>query len=1144
MALMKQTPHGFSARRCVRAVVHNLGRIAGPLVWVALAVAAQAQSTRVVITSEPGYTITWDGNNGGFRASAGDGAGPTNNPALASNGTVPFGSSEYGTPHFIINVNDGFYGNAASWISDFTIPDPNPFIGLNFNKTVAIESIAWGRDNTTDDNGGVPFFDRSVGTYTLQVTTVANPDVGTPEAASPSAGWVTIGTVQYTAGADNKFFTASYRHRFDVAAGGQPISATGIRIKVSDANLDLDEIEVNPGPDPTAVLATYIEMKPVSGFMIEWDGNDGKFLSTNSPAPAPINRALASQGTKAFGSSEYGTPHFITNVIDGLYGNSHSWIADFTKPDTNAFIGLDFGAAVAVQNIAWSRDNGDDPDGQEFIDRCLGVYTLQITRVTGPNANTPETGDPTTGWQTIGTVNYKTAGPPFTPYLRHRFTLSSTNGDSVVATGIRIKVPDTNTDIDEIEINPKVALELDNLADLIEFTADGNYAITWDGNDGDFFSAASGARCPDNAALASNGSVAFGSSELDFGGAHLIRKVNDGLYGNTYSWISDRGVGGGTDQDPWIGVKFNKTVQVSSVAWSRDNGDTTEAGCGGTCTDRCIGIYTLQVTTVASPTTNTVETGDPATGWITIATVNYKAAAAPAFRPSMRHRFDVSLNGQPIPATAFRLKVSDGGTDIDEIEINPTAQVVAPPVTDLIAIQSASGFSLTWDGNDGEFASGDAIAPAPSNAALATNGSIAFGSSQYGTPHFITNVIDGLYANKHSWISDFTKPDTNAFVGVAFPQPVAIRAVAWGRDNGDNTEGPTNPNTDRCLGTYILQVTKVASPGVATAETGDASTGWATVGTVQYKAAFKTLFNPYLRHRFNVSTDQGIRVLATGVRIKVSDGGIAIDEIEVNPSPAVDANIIVMAPQPNYLISWDGNDGEYGNLVGPPDNLALTNHGTVAFGSSEYGTPHFIPNVNDGLYGNSHSWIATPDDAGPYVGLTFATNSLINSIAWGRDNTGQAKDRNLGDYILQVTTMPNPGLDTTETGDPPTGWASIGTLTYRGADTPVFHHYLRHSYDVSFNGQPIAATGLRILVPASSGIDIDEIEVNTQLPTPAPKVTLSISRQGNTLTITWTGGGTVQAADDVAGPWADVTDSSNPYTPATSAAKKFYRVRQ
>jgi hypothetical protein len=27
---------------------------------------ALAQSSRVVITPEPGYTITWDGNNGGF----------------------------------------------------------------------------------------------------------------------------------------------------------------------------------------------------------------------------------------------------------------------------------------------------------------------------------------------------------------------------------------------------------------------------------------------------------------------------------------------------------------------------------------------------------------------------------------------------------------------------------------------------------------------------------------------------------------------------------------------------------------------------------------------------------------------------------------------------------------------------------------------------------------------------------------------------------------------------------------------------------------------------------------------------------------------------------------------------------------------
>ena len=105
--------------------------------------------------------------------------------------------------------------------------------------------------------------------------------------------------------------------------------------------------------------------------------------------------------TVAFGSSEFGAGvHFITNVVDGLYGNGHSWIPDFNTPDPKPFVGLNFGATLELRNIAWGRDNGDAGDccGGELRDRALGLYTLQITRIPQPGPTTPDTGDPATGW--------------------------------------------------------------------------------------------------------------------------------------------------------------------------------------------------------------------------------------------------------------------------------------------------------------------------------------------------------------------------------------------------------------------------------------------------------------------------------------------------------------------------------------------------------------------------------------------------------------------------------------------------------------------------------------------------------------------------------------------------------------------------
>jgi hypothetical protein len=43
--------------------------------------------------------------------------------------------------------------------------------------------------------------------------------------------------------------------------------------------------------------------------------------------------------------------------------------------------------------------------------------------------------------------------------------------------------------------------------------------------------------------------------------------------------------------------------------------------------------------------------------------------------------------------------------------------------------------------------------------------------------------------------------------------------------------------------------------------------------------------------------------------------------------------------------------------------------------------------------------------------------------------------------------------------------------------------------------------------------------------------------------IRWNCGGTLQAADDLTGPWTDIPGATSPYAVATSAARKFYRVR-
>jgi hypothetical protein len=55
---------------------------------------------------------------------------------------------------------------------------------------------------------------------------------------------------------------------------------------------------------------------------------------------------------------------------------------------------------------------------------------------------------------------------------------------------------------------------------------------------------------------------------------------------------------------------------------------------------------------------------------------------------------------------------------------------------------------------------------------------------------------------------------------------------------------------------------------------------------------------------------------------------------------------------------------------------------------------------------------------------------------------------------------------------------------------------------------------------------------------------LTVSRTGGTITIEWTGSGTLEEADSVSGPWTDSANQNNPQNVTATAAAKFYRVKR
>jgi hypothetical protein len=407
-----------------------------------------------------------------------------------------------------------------------------------------------------------------------------------------------------------------------------------------------------------------------------------------------------------------------------------------------------------------------------------------------------------------------------------------------------------------------------------------------------------GSFAPGNVAAASAGGVAIALDQLDFG-VHFIPNVNNGTYGNSSSWIG----GGATGTSgPFIGISLGAAPQtLSSIAFGRSNVTSGDPCGGGVCTDRWPGLYTLQYTTAANPNAST-----PDAAWITIGTLNYQSAdpfGTLFSRPHLRHRY----NFDAVSATGVRLIVPvtglGGGTAIDEIELYASQIAVQPPLPGppKIILTPQAGFSMSWNGNEGDHFSPAAVALAPDNLALASNGSVAFGSSEHpAAVHAIAHVNDGRYGNSNSWLSNLS--GIQQYIGVRFPlnhpagELVAIDSIAWSRDNGNNVADACGGQcADRSLGTYTIQFTQVENPGVATAVTGDATTGWQTLGTAQYVTG-DPAFRPWLRHEFEVGQGGG-SLMASGLRILISDPNLAIDELEVYgrvvPEPSTLALLLI-----------------------------------------------------------------------------------------------------------------------------------------------------------------------------------------------------------------------------------------------------------
>ncbi len=233
--------------------------------------------------------------------------------------------------------------------------------------------------------------------------------------------------------------------------------------------------------------------------------------------------------------------------------------------------------------------------------------------------------------------------------------------------------------------------------------------------------------------------------------------------------------------------------------------------------------------------------------------------------------------------------------------------------------------------------------PTPRNIALASLGTkVTASGSRTSESHRLEHINDGKYGNSHSWMTDEAG---RGWVLFELPAATRIGKIQWSRDR----EGKL---TDRLPTAYTLE----AGPSLA------AMTRLVTVPPPRpaVSAAVNTdRFEPVRtrRLRFTINETNGLEP--------------CLDELEV----------------------FDNES----------HNIALASAGTTATSSGDtvVADRHELHQINDGLYGNSHSWMSNEKGQG-WIVLEFAGDRVIDRVVWGRDREGKFNDRLATNYLIEI----------------------------------------------------------------------------------------------------------------------------------------------
>ena len=115
-------------------------------------------------------------------------------------------------------------------------------------------------------------------------------------------------------------------------------------------------------------------------------------------------------------------------------------------------------------------------------------------------------------------------------------------------------------------------------------------------------------------------------------------------------------------------------------------------------------------------------------------------------------------------------------------------------------------------------------------------------------------------------------------------------------------------------------------------------------------------------------------------------------------------------PQPETSVTFEIQQGNPSSF----DNLAYAGNGTKVTTSSSFSenyAKHPAAGINDGVYGNSHSWICDIGDKAPSFTIDLGKLATIGVFKFGRDREGKYKDRGIRKFSIAVSKDDNEYAD-------------------------------------------------------------------------------------------------------------------------------------